>query len=147
MRLGLFLWFSRLTIYICIFGCGISRSTRLQYFQIHQRYVTFLIMLFMYFSCQGRSFTIKWKNWLPNQPAWTYKSLQTKSFPKFWIFQIKFCNFNRACTLEWISTTSWVRQDIKNYFVPLKILKDFLSKAEKVQKRHKLCLIMLINPS
>ena len=41
-----------------IVGSGISRSARLQYFQIHQRYVTFLIMLFVYFSCQGRSFML-----------------------------------------------------------------------------------------
>ena len=45
-----------------IVGSGISRSERLQYFQIHKRYVTFLIMLFVYFSCQGRSFmlTARW---------------------------------------------------------------------------------------
>ena len=41
-----------------IVGSGISRSERLQYFQIHKRYVTFLIMLFVYFSCQGRSFML-----------------------------------------------------------------------------------------
>ena len=41
-----------------IVGSRISRSSRLQYFQIHKRYVSFLIMLFVYFLCQGRSFML-----------------------------------------------------------------------------------------
>ena len=45
-----------------IVGSVILRSARLKYFLIYQICVTFLIIHFVYFSCQGRSFMLTAKS-------------------------------------------------------------------------------------
>ena len=87
-----------------IVGSGILGSERLQYFQIHKRYVTFLIMLFVYFSCQGRSFMLTASRSKTLSPKNYFKAMKSSRMNRIFVILailmtsssddvIKFSNF------------------------------------------------------
>ena len=70
---------------------------QLQYFQIHKRYVTFLIMLFVYFLCQGRSFMLTTIGTLVMQPpCYLYKYTSEVSL----LYQLRKLNCDNFASLR-----------------------------------------------